>query len=88
MNTNKQFVMITPKDVFEHVQQQQQQRVKEQKKPPATEQDMLKFAAAEAERILQEARSEAAGIKQKAVEEGYREGEEKAKEEMDALIRF
>jgi flagellar biosynthesis/type III secretory pathway protein FliH len=84
MNSNKQFVMITPKEVFDHVQQQ---RRREEKKPPATEQDMLRYAASEAERILQEARDEAAEIRQAASEEGYLEGKEKAQKAMDALIR-
>lgn len=84
MNSNKQFVMITPKEVFEHVQQQ---RRREEKKPPANEQDVLKNAAYEAERILQEAREQAFEIRQAASHDGYHEGKEKAQQEMDALIR-
>jgi len=85
MNSNKQFVMITPKEVFEQVVPQP--RVREETKPPETQQDILQYAAAEAETILQEAKNQAAEIRKAASQEGYYEGKRKAQEEMDALIR-
>jgi flagellar assembly protein FliH len=84
ININKEFVVITPKEVFDHVQKQ----ITEEKRPQAAgQQDVLALAEAQAERIVQQAKSDADGIRERARQEGYREGREQAQKEMEALIR-
>jgi flagellar assembly protein FliH len=82
MNINKEFVVITPKEVFDNTQKQ----IAEEKSKPITEQDILENAAAQAERIVREAQSSAGEIKEKARQEGYDEGRAEAQREMEMLI--
>ena len=82
MNLNKEFVVITPKEVENTLPP----RIAEEAPPAVTEQDILRAAAAKAERIAAEAKAAAEQLKQAARQEGYREGRELAQREMDAMI--
>jgi flagellar assembly protein FliH len=84
ININKEFVVITPKAVFENAQKQQP--ATEEERPPVTEQDILRAASAKAERTVEEATQAAEQIKKDAWQEGYQEGRKLARQEFDALV--
>lgn len=83
ININKEFVVITPKEVFE----EPETLPPVEEKPVLTEQDILRNAEASAKRIIAEARAGADEIKKTAREEGYRDGREQGLREIDALIQ-
>ncbi len=79
MNINKEFVVVIPKpEVAIEIEP-------ETAEVPITEQDILRRATAQAERIVSEAQQNAIEIKQAAWQEGYREGHEEAQRELDAM---
>ncbi len=82
MNLNKEFVVITPKEIESPPPPVAAEGVK----PVITEQDILRNATAKAERIAAEAKTAAEELKKAAWQEGYRDGREKAQSELDALI--
>jgi flagellar assembly protein FliH len=83
MNLNKEFVVITPQEVFENVPKP----VTEEENPPVSEQDMLQSVLAKAECVIEEAKNEAADIRKQAWQEGYDEGKQHAKKELEEMIR-
>ena len=83
MNLNKEFVVITPKEIENTPPPLP---AAEAQKPAVTEQDILRNAAAKAERMIADAKAAAEEMERAARQEGYREGREQGQREMEALI--